>query len=92
MCDGGVFDVFVLEHGCVLQLLSIVIIYSADVVLVVFWGILELPSVDSVIFPGGACVGFLMYEYRKSHWAKIHYVVVEGSKHFRIGRCVGCCI
>ena len=87
-----VCDFFVLEYDCVRLSLRIVLLDSSDVYPVVVWGVLEVPSVDGMIVPGSACVGFLIYEYGASYRAKGHSVVVEESKHFRIGRYGGCFI
>ena len=76
---------FVLEYDCVQRSLRVGLLDSAYVCLVVVWVGLEVPSVDRVIFLGGACVRFLMYEYGTS-------VVVKGSEHCRIGQYGGCCI
>ena len=78
MCDSGVCDVFVLEYNCLRHSLSIGFIALSDVCTVVVQGRLEVPDVDSVILPGGECVGILMYKYSASHQSKGHYVVVQG--------------
>ena len=85
VCNGGVRDVFVLEYGCVRHLLSVGILDLADVFTVVVRGGLEVPAIDCVIVPGGACVWLLMYGYGASHRAKGYSVVVKGSEH----RCIG---
>ena len=59
---------------------------------VVVRGGLEVQAVYGVIFPSGACVGFLMYEYGASHWSMGHSIVVKGSENFHIGQYGSCCI
>ena len=85
VCNGGVRDVFVLEYGCVRHLLSVGILDLADIFTVVVRGGVEVPAIDFVIVPGGACVWLLMYGYGASHRAKGYSVVVKGSEH----RCIG---
>ena len=58
--DGGVCYVFVLEYNCVRHSLIVVLLDSEYVFLVVVWGGLEVPAVDGVILPGGACVGLFI--------------------------------
>ena len=82
----------VLEYDCVRNSPIVGLLDLLDMRMVVVWGGLEVPYVDEVIGPGGACIGFLMYEYSAYHWDKGDSVLVEGSKHCRIGLYGVCCI
>ena len=85
MCNGGVCNVFAFEYYSVRHSLGVGLVGSADVSTVVVWLFVEVPAVDCMVVPFCVCVVLFMNEYGASHRVKGNSVVVEWSKHFRIG-------